>query len=65
MVESAIMLPPPFDISRAAEYRRRALRYEREATKCATRQAREELEEIARSYRALAENEEWLEGCTP
>ena len=61
MLESAIMLPP-LDVSRASEFRRQALRYEREAAKCATRQAREELEEIAQSYRALADNEEWLEG---
>lgn len=62
MGKVSIMFPPPSDYSRASEYRRRALRYEREAAKCATRQAREELAEIAQSYRALAENEEWLEG---
>jgi hypothetical protein len=59
------MFPSPFDegdCPQAAGYRRMALRYDREAGKCATREAREQLERMAKSYRALAENEEWLEG---
>jgi hypothetical protein len=51
--------------AKAAEYRRRAQVHEQEAITTPNTQLRELQLRLARSYLALAENEEWLSGHMP
>ncbi len=55
----------PSGAVKAAEYRRLASEHEREAARCQTADARDLQLRLARAYRALAENEEWLDGKLP
>jgi hypothetical protein len=66
MAEKPITAGPNKDGAgeKAAEYRRKAQAHTREATLAPSPEMRELQLRLAKSYEALAENEEWLEGRT-